>query len=348
MHKRDRGCLLSFRQAALMRISSLHETMPLGWGLRGALSAGLPEAEATLVSLAVRSIFRITAQASHVHSKHPCSITCHAPSACPEDEPCSATVDQTCPCGHVRQRTACGACTGNPVSREAVQLKCVSECAQRQRNARLAEALGIKPSEKLVEYPAELRSFATANHAFVLTFEKAFNDFFMGPKQATLLPHTPAHKRQFILSLAEVYRFGTELVDADPYRSVQLRRRIDSRIPNPLLSAAGGAPPAAKRQLGGLGDMKKPSFASLAGPSSVIAPNPVRGWGSASLSSSLQVHPSRMTSTPSLARPLSRPEPPVSTGSGIHKLDHITGSYTPPQKRDIEENVKDWDEEDEA
>lgn len=222
--------------------------------------------------------------------------------------------------------------------------------------------MGIKPTEKVVEYPAELKNFATANHAFVLTVEKAFNDFFMGPKQATLLPHTPAHKRQFILGLAEVYRFGTELVDADPHRSVQLRRRIDSRIPNPLLSSAAGAPPAAKRQLGGLGDMKKPSFASLAGPSSVVAPNPVRGWGSATLSrpASPQVHPSRMLSTPTLPRSssqpptasfqLSRPEP-QSTGSGIHKLDHTAGSYTPPQKRDVEENmenVKDWDEEDEA
>ena len=246
------------------------------------------------------------------------------------------------------------------MSREAVQLKCVSECAQRQRNARLAEALGIKPTEKLVEYPAELRSFATVNHAFVLTVEKAFNDFFMGPKQATLLPHTPAHKRQFILGLAEIYRFGTELVDADPHRSVQLRRRIDSRIPNPLLSAAAGAPPAAKRQLGGLGDMKKPFSSSLAGPGSLVAPNPVRGWGSASLSrpASPQVHPSQSSSNLTLTRSTSQPanaflqlrrsEAPHQTGSGIHKLDHIKGSYTPPQKRDFEENAKDWDEEDDA
>lgn len=38
--------------ATLLRLSSLHETVSFGWRLRRALSAGLPEAQATLVSLA--------------------------------------------------------------------------------------------------------------------------------------------------------------------------------------------------------------------------------------------------------------------------------------------------------
>jgi transcriptional repressor NF-X1 len=82
----------------------------------------------------------------------------------------------------------------------------------------LAEALGIKPKEESFEYPAELKNFATHNHSFVVTVEKAFGDFFMSPKHAMVLPHTPVAKRQFILELAEVYRFGTELVDVDPHR----------------------------------------------------------------------------------------------------------------------------------
>jgi transcriptional repressor NF-X1 len=183
--------------------------------------------------------------------------------------------------------------------------------------------------------------------------EKAFNDFFMGPKQATLLPHTPVQKRQFILGLAEMYRFGTELVDADPHRSVQIRRRIDSRIPTPLLSSTVGAP-AVKRQLGGLGDMKK----TTAGSSPLLAPNPIRGWGNATLSrpSSPQMLASRMLSNVNLPRsssqptnvPVTLPRPAqfLASGSGIHRLDHTAGHYTPPQKRDFEENAKDWDEED--
>lgn len=285
--------------------------------------------------------------------KHPCTSVCHAPSACPEDEPCAATIDQTCPCGHVRQRTACGACTGNPVSKEAIQLKCVSECAQRQRNARLAEALGIKPSEKLIEYPVELRTFASTNQSFVLTVEKAFSDFFMGPKQATLLPHTPATKRQFILGLAEIYRFGTELVDADPHRTVQIRRRIDSRIPNPLLSSITAAP-VAKRQLGGLSDLKKPSFASLASAGPSVAPTPVRGWGVTSASAS-------RTASPQPAHPVRAGGIGMATNLGLHTsksqpnvasipiqtLRHHQIAPVPTiQTKDIEENAKEWDEED--
>ncbi|WVN85604.1 uncharacterized protein L203_100753 [Cryptococcus depauperatus CBS 7841] len=45
----------------------------------------------------------------------------------------------------LRSRTSCGASLANPKSRELEQLKCNSECAVKQRNARLADALGIKP-----------------------------------------------------------------------------------------------------------------------------------------------------------------------------------------------------------
>ncbi|GHJ84017.1 hypothetical protein NliqN6_0419 [Naganishia liquefaciens] len=195
-----------------------------------------------------------------------------------QDEPCATSVIQSCPCGHLQQRVTCGACTSNPVSKEQTQLKCVTECAQRQRNARLAEALGIKPTEKLVEYPLELKAFAMANHHFVQTLEKTFNDFFMGPRQAVVLPHMPLSKRSFAMSLAEIYRFGTELVDAEPNRSVSIRRRIDSRIPNPTLSSTVSAP-ATKRQLGGLGDLKR----TLTGTSqpATVAPTP-QAWGSRS------------------------------------------------------------------
>lgn len=77
--------------------------------------------------------------------KHSCTATCHAPTKCPESDPCQAIVTQTCACGHLQSRTSCGASNANPRSRELDQLKCNSECSVRQRNARLADALGIKP-----------------------------------------------------------------------------------------------------------------------------------------------------------------------------------------------------------
>ncbi|KAE9400329.1 hypothetical protein BT96DRAFT_648208 [Gymnopus androsaceus JB14] len=47
----------------------------------------------------------------------------------------------------------------------------------------------------------------------------------------------PMEKRSFVHNLANVYRLDSQMVDQDPHRSVQIIRRIDTRIPNPLLSA---------------------------------------------------------------------------------------------------------------
>ncbi|KAJ9097816.1 hypothetical protein QFC19_006684 [Naganishia cerealis] len=237
------------------------------------------------------------------------------------------TVIQSCPCGHLQQRATCGACTSNPVSKEQVQLKCVTECAQRQRNARLAEALGIKPMDKLVEYPVELRAFATANHHFVQGLEKTFNDFFMGPRQAMVLPHMPASKRQFAISLAEVYRFGTELVDAEPNRSVSVRRRIDSRIPNPTLSSITAPPTTAKRQLGGLGDLKRSTMAvsgtGTSHPAPPAAPTP-RMWGAVNLAASAG---SSSRPSPAVSPSTSRPNEPPQQQRSSSAFPSMTARY---------------------
>ncbi|KAK8847697.1 hypothetical protein IAR55_005556 [Kwoniella newhampshirensis] len=170
--------------------------------------------------------------------KHPCTAICHAPAKCPESDPCQAIVTQSCACGNLQQRTSCGASSGNPRSREIEQLKCNSECAVRQRNARLADALGIKASERGQEtYEEELKAFAAGNYGFVKMVEGTFEDFFKGTKQSMVLPHMPAAKRSFVMALAEHYRLTRELIDQEPNRSVQIRRRVDTRIPVPLLSA---------------------------------------------------------------------------------------------------------------
>ncbi|WVQ85287.1 hypothetical protein IAT38_007452 [Cryptococcus sp. DSM 104549] len=182
--------------------------------------------------------------------KHPCTAACHAPAKCPETDPCQAIVTQTCACGNLQNRTSCGASLGNPKSRELDQLKCNSECAVKQRNARLADALGIKPGEKGQEvYEEELRSFAGGNHGFVKMVENTFEEFFKGPRQSMILPHMPPAKRTFVMALAEHYRLTRELIDLEPNRSVQIRRRIDTRIPKPLLSAAVQPAPVPQSRL---------------------------------------------------------------------------------------------------
>ncbi len=234
--KQRREELIECLQASRVRWSPLHSALPRR-RLR-TMRSGLPQAQEALVSRPRSRLRKHQTDEAFltVNTRMTMAFATHLPPAPKRRlvrrvgplaalnesvayhlEPPSV-VTQSCQCGHLQQRATCGACEANPVSKEKTLLKCVAECAQRQRNARLAEALGITPTEKQIEYPAELKSFATQNHAFVITVEKAFNDFFMGPKQAMVLPQAAMVKRQFILGLAEMYRFGTELVDADPHR----------------------------------------------------------------------------------------------------------------------------------
>lgn len=124
---------------------------------------------------------------------HPCTQPCHAPAKCPETDPCQAIVTMSCACGHVQQRTSCGASQGNTTSREKTTLKCNSECAVRQRNARLADALGITgPSGRgsEVEWETELKGFAQANLGFVKMVEGTLDGFIKGTKGSLILPYS--------------------------------------------------------------------------------------------------------------------------------------------------------------
>ena len=66
------------------------------------------------------------------------------------------------------------------------------------------------------------------------------------------------------MAMADAYRLGHELIDQEPNRSVQIRRRVDTRIPNPLLSAVAPSP-VGKPALGALENLR--------------APKPAAAWG---------------------------------------------------------------------
>ncbi|WWC68275.1 uncharacterized protein I206_102198 [Kwoniella pini CBS 10737] len=249
--------------------------------------------------------------------KHPCTSTCHAPAKCSENDPCQAIVTQSCACGHLQARTSCGASTTNPRSREVEQLKCNSECAVRQRNARLAEALGIKPSERGLEvYEDELKSFASQNHGFVKMVETTFEDFIKGTRQSMVLPHMPPAKRVFVMSLADHYRLTKELVDQEPNRSVQIRRRVDTRSPNPSLSSSVNPATTVAPQTrlmtnlgGGWGRSGGSTAASVVAGQSGATPSGAAAWGSTNGSSSNR--PSRVpTPVAPILRETSRPASP--------------------------------------
>ncbi|KAK0489493.1 hypothetical protein EDD18DRAFT_1189467 [Armillaria luteobubalina] len=252
-------------------------------------------------------------------SHHPCADPCHAPSACSEVASCQSVITLLCPCGRIQQSVRCGRSISNAESKnKPQQLKCTSECAIAQRNARLAEALGIDTGSRdktasAAVYSDELVGFARLNDKFLAVVEKAFAEFIGSAKKTQVLPHMPPDRRQFVHGLANVYRIDTQMVDQDPHRSVQLIRRIDTRIPSPLLSShvATPRPP----NLGKLGNLRGGGV--VREPQSVMKTGhgAGRGWtGPVSRSStppSVRV-PDLQTSTsrPAAARPLtSVPQP---------------------------------------
>ncbi|CAE7180675.1 unnamed protein product [Rhizoctonia solani] len=144
----------------------------------------------------------------------------------------------------------------------------------------LADALGISESGRTsghnqVTWNPNLIAFARAppNQPFIKNMEKALADFVTGDKKAHVLPYMPEIRRKIVTEVAEVYRITTQLVDEEPRRSVQLIRRIDSRVPTPLLSQASVSTPS---RLGSLGDLRKPATvlkpASPSGSSASTAP----------------------------------------------------------------------------
>ena len=69
----------------------------------------------------------------------------------------------------------------------------------------------------------------------------------------------------------------TQMVDREPHRSVQLIRRIDTRLPPNLLSQSSST----STTLGKLADLRAPARASpTAAPASTAAPRATRGWNS--------------------------------------------------------------------
>ncbi|KIY52066.1 hypothetical protein FISHEDRAFT_28915, partial [Fistulina hepatica ATCC 64428] len=195
---------------------------------------------------------------------HPCTHPCHAPAACPEDAPCEAMVTLTCPCGRIKQTVVCGNGSTSRSAKDRANMKCNNECQIAKRNARLADALGIavrddaKSSAKVnVEYKDPLVSFAKspANTKFLPLVEKAFGDFVKSERKTHVLPHMPPERRKFVHELANVYRMDVQMVDQEPHRSVQLLRRVDTRVPEPLLSQVVAGPTSNSNSTGSLGKL---------------------------------------------------------------------------------------------
>lgn len=197
----------------------------------------------------------------------------HAPSKCPLDEPCPELVEATCPCGHIRQRTRCGASSHKTDSNGGVKLACSPACAVAQRNAALAEALGISKDRQAgaseVQWSLETIQYYGENLVWSKAIEQVFLDFVKSSKATHMFPAMKQPQRQFVHQVAEKFGLRSESLDEEPFRSVLVTRRADSAAPKPSLSEAWaqqyrlsrGSNPGTKR--------------SLASPAATIAAAPV-------------------------------------------------------------------------
>ncbi|KAH7097552.1 hypothetical protein BKA62DRAFT_643194 [Auriculariales sp. MPI-PUGE-AT-0066] len=264
--------------------------------------------------------------------RHPCTSPCHAPSACDETEPCQERVRATCECGRIQQPALCGRSSSNATARDSQKLECSQDCQVAKRNARLAEALGISPrttERQTVVYTPELVQFAKGNARFVALVEKTLAEFVTSDKRSQVLPEMPESRRAFVTSLAAIYRMDTALVDVEPHQSVQITRRIDTRIPSPVLSQAAGPSTPTSPALGRLVNLQAPArpIVTVTPPKSKPAspaPRPGSGWASVVASAAAPAAPtpaapvSRLTALPrSSSTPASIPRrsPAATTSS---------------------------------
>ena len=159
----------------------------------------------------------------------------------------------------------------------------------------------------------------------------------------------PETKRKFVHDLAAIYRIDTQMVDQEPHRSVQLLRRIDSRVPSPLLSSVI-APPSTSASLGKLTDLRT-GLQPLSRPgSSRVSPSPSPAPGSSGVGAgkgwtSVVARPPQAAPTPSgwSTLPVRTQTPGRSTPSpGPPRIAPVPPPQPPPANtEDVPDNWED-------
>lgn len=162
-------------------------------------------------------------------------------------------------------------------------------------------------------------------------------------------PSVPAAKRIFVMSLAQAYRLSAELIDAEPNRSVMIRRKVDTRIPHPLLSSVCVPPTGIpEKKLGGLGNLRAPTPTVSTG-STTPTPAPwgkvsVSAWGGGGSGSLTPATAGSGTVSPAIR---SRPTTPAVPHVG-HSTVTVPVNQLPTQRQEVVGQVgkveeDDWD-----
>lgn len=202
-----------------------------------------------------------------------------------------------------------------------------------KRNAQLADALGLNSAKGItgsgsagyaslvntVSYTDELTRLARVYTKFLNTVEQTLAEFVSSQKKSQVLPQMPPDRRKFVhdvrclfplrlphannessAQLTAYYRIDTQMVDQEPHRSVQLIRRIDTRLPSPLLSAVIRQP-STSLGLGKSGNLRSMRSSLTTTGSSSLSSGPVTKPSLGPRISAL--NPNENTSSPSAVVP---------------------------------------------
>ncbi|KAL5036409.1 hypothetical protein BDV3_005100 [Batrachochytrium dendrobatidis] len=199
--------------------------------------------------LCVNDSYRCLEKCGKVRSicGHSCTDSCHGTRECIESTFCKQAVKHACPCGNRSVTTVCGALQGKLAI--SPNMECDESCLQKQRNERLANALGIDTTELDTPSGAPINavysdslirsalSFKSVVLATQKTLAELVNDpskqYFYFPKQRMFSANT------LILELAPFYGFAAALLDANVGKGTVVVRRVANRppfIPDKLLS----------------------------------------------------------------------------------------------------------------
>lgn len=139
----------------------------------------------------------------------------------------------------------------------------------------------------------------------------------------------PVSKRTFVFALADAYKLGRELIDQEPNTSVMIRRRVDTRVPTPLLSSTVSQP-VAKPSFGGLANLR-------AGPAAAVSATGSGAWGRSSSPASTSTQPATSSASSSFAAASSaaRSSHPPAHPAGHSLSAAPSASATPRSSRPV-------------
>lgn len=178
---------------------------------------------------------------------HTCHRKCHGATDCdPAKYPCRVAVIIHCPCGRRSQKVAC-----SQADAKRSALTCDDECIREKRNQMLLKAFGLNSAGDDESKSTISPSLMTQNIAVSATYsdfvldlykkqpvwchsiEKILKDLVSGQLGRETHHFRPMRsvQRQFIHELSDSYRVFSESQDAEPKRSVFVKKDDASRQP---------------------------------------------------------------------------------------------------------------------